>query len=762
MNLLRGKAYWPFFLIILVVIVFFRAFVFEGRLPIPSDTIIGLYHPFRDLYAQEYPNGIPFKNFLITDPVRQQYPWRELSIDLFKKFELPLWNPYSMAGYPLLGNHQSAPFYPLNILFLLMPFSLAWSLLILLQPLLAGIFLYLYLQNLRINPYASLLGSVSFAFSGFFIGWLEWGTILHVGLWLPLLLLSVDKIILSSEYKVLNTWSLLFIFSLTSSFFAGHLQTFFYVFLLTIVYMLVCRWQRGKRKNTLLLFAFCFLLFAIVAAVQWVPTLQLIGESARDLDRADWQQSGWFVPWQHLIQFVAPDFFGNPTTLNYWGVWNYGEFVGYIGILPLLMTIFALVARRDKNTLFFATVLILSLIFALPTFLAKLPYVLNVPFISTAQPTRLLFIADFSLTVLAAFGFDWLLKDRKKVWYPVILIGVILIGLWLFVIPGSDLLSAENREVANRNLRLPTILFVGSMLIFTAFQFLPRNRKVTLILCCILVAVAVFDLIRFGWKFTPFTDQAYLYSQTAVIDFLQKQEGQFRVMTTDDRVLPPNFSAIYRIQTIDGYDPLYLRRYGELIVASERGKPDISPPFGFNRIITPHNYDSKIIDLLGVRYVLSLTDLSSPKLTKVFQEGQTRVYENRIALPRAFFVEDIKWVGTNDEAIRVMFEENFDPRKMAVVENTKGGDPPAGGSPLRWNALGTSGRAEIIHYSENKIIIRTENERDGFLVLTDTFYPTWRATIDSSPATIYRVDYNFRSVIVPKGQHVIEFTVELF
>src|SRR5258708_2516312 len=123
----------PILILAAIVLSFFKSFFLQNLLPIPSDTIVGLYYPFRDLYASTNPNGLPFKNFLITDPVRQQYPWRNLSIDLEKKMQLPLWNPYSFAGTPLLANFQSAPFYPLNLLFFLLPFSTAWSVLIILQ-----------------------------------------------------------------------------------------------------------------------------------------------------------------------------------------------------------------------------------------------------------------------------------------------------------------------------------------------------------------------------------------------------------------------------------------------------------------------------------------------------------------------------------------------------------------------------------------------------------------------------------------------------
>src|SRR3989338_11019921 len=162
------KKFLPVLFIFIITIVFFWQFFLKGLLPMPADNIVGLYHPFRDLYAKDYPNGIPYKNFLLTDPIRQQYPWRELAISLQKKLEAPLWNPYSLAGTPLLANFQSAIFYPFNILFFLLPFPLAWGALIVLEILLAGIFLYLYLNHLRLNRWASILGAITFAFSGFF------------------------------------------------------------------------------------------------------------------------------------------------------------------------------------------------------------------------------------------------------------------------------------------------------------------------------------------------------------------------------------------------------------------------------------------------------------------------------------------------------------------------------------------------------------------------------------------------------------------
>lgn len=735
----------PIIFIFLLSVLFFWQFFIKGFLPIPSDTIIGLYHPFRDLYSKDYPRGIPFKNFLITDPVRQQYPWKNLALSSEKKLELPFWNPYSFSGMPLLANFQSGAFYPLNILFLIIPFNFAWSLLIFGAHLLGGLFMYFYLKNLRLNTRASLLGGIVFSFSGFFIAWMEWGTVAYTGLWLPLILLSIDKVVLEIKNRKAFAWSFVYLFSLLSSFFAGHLQIFFYVVVFSSVYFIARWWQYGRDVKILSLYIILGTLFFILSFIQWFPTFQLINLSARDIDQVNnWLKDGWFIPWEHIIQFIVPDFFGNPTTLNYWGVWNYGELVGYIGILPLIMAIFAIFQRRDKKTLFYGILFFVSLIFALPTVFAKIPFWLNIPFISSAQPTRFLFLICFSLSVLSALGFDYFIKDKKKISAlpSLIFVGVILSLLWIFI-------PKEHSAVVKNNLLLPTAIFTSYLLLIIFLIIFPRQKGINIIIYIIIMGVTAFDLLRFAWKFTPFTPAQYLFPQTKSIEFLEKNIGNFRLMSLDSQIFPPNFSIAYRLQSIDGYDPLYLRRYGELIAASERNKPNISLPFGFNRIITPHNYQSKIIDLLGVKYILSLADIHSSKLSKVFQEGETRIYENLEVLPRVFFVNQIEFANNKNEAIRKIFDIKFDQHSVAIIE-----DPDLKIKNIKNLEIG---KAMIVGYSTNEIKIDTDNTGNGFIVFTDTFYPTWKLKIDNVEEKIYRTDYNFRGAIIPKGKHTIIF-----
>ncbi|MBI3984698.1 MAG: YfhO family protein [Candidatus Levybacteria bacterium] len=744
------------FFVFIIVSLFFKDLAVKGNFPIPSDTIVGLYHPYRDFYAKDYSRGMPFKNSLITDPVRQQYPWKELVISLEKNLQLPLWNPYNFSGTPHLANFQSGSFSLFNVLFFLLPFSFAWSLTIFLQPLLIAIFTFLYLDNLRLNRKASILGAFSFAFCGFSVAWLEWGNILTTALWLPLILLAIDKINTAGSLKL--KWSIVFIFSLLASFFAGHIQIFMYLFVTSILYLIFRFFEKNKNLKKLIWFVVLWTIFVIISAIQWIPSLQFIFLSAREADQANWMIDGWFIPLQNIVQFLVPDFFGNPATLNYFGVFNYGEFIGYIGVISLILALFAIVFKRDREVAFFTILLIIAFIFAFPNIISKLPYKLSLPFLSTSQPTRLIFIIDFSLSVLAAFGLDLFLKEKgfKKIFLVLSFFAFIFGGLWLFVVTGGfNFISAENLSVIKRNLIFPSTLFVisaGLLITYLLRDKLKLNKKIIEYFPYLIIALLVFDLFRFGWKFLPFTNQQFLYPKTATINFLLENIDNYRIMETDARILPPNFSLIYKIQSVDGYDPLYLQRYGEFIAALGRDKPDISQPFGFNRIVTPQNYNSPLVDLLGVKYILSFKEIEEDGFVKAFQEGTTLVYENMRSFARVFFVGETIKASNKQEAMELLYED-IPLDKRAVLEDSLNEN-----LSRKWSV----GKVSLENYSENEIVIKTQNEDEGFLVLTDSFYPTWHAKIDGKKTEIYLTDYNFRGIIVPNGNHTVVFYNTLY
>jgi len=693
------KRFAPILIVLITVLALFFP-ITQNRLPIPADALVGLYHPFRDALASEFPSGIAYKNFLTTDPVRQQFLWKKLAIDQLKIGQIPWWNPYTHSGTPLLANFQAGVFYPLNIIFFFLNFTTAWTLFIFIQPLLAGLFFYMFLQNKKFHPIASSLGTLSFIFGGFFMVWLEWGNLGHTILWLPLLLLSIDKISQKSQKR----WQLIFIFSLISQFFAGHLQTSFYVLLTVLAYIIY-------KKKYLLFFSTAFLVFALITSFQWLPTLEYLNLSARSLDQASiLTRPDWFIPLQHIVQVFAPDFFGNPATLNYWGVWNYAEFVSYIGLIPLIFAVAALFNHKRPSSNFFSILLFTTLLFATPNYFSKLPFLFKIPFLSQAQPSRLLSLITFSLAFLAASGFNQFIKkttSRKILLKSSAFVGLSLVIVWLIAIFYSST-SPQDQLISIRNLILPTAVFV----FFTSIIYVRKHFRSQFLFSYLLLLVTAFDLFRFAHKFTPFAKAEYLFPQTKVIDFLKQDKDIFRIMSLDRRILPPNTTMAYNIQTIEGYDPLYLKSYAQLITELETGQ-DQQTPIAFNRIITPQNLNSDLVNKLNVKYILTLKDLENPHLELVFQEGQTRVYQNTKVNPRARFVQG-------------------------------------------------EGTLKIISYLPQQVSLSVAADSPSTIELADMSYPGWHVTVDNDPTTIQTSQYNFRQVSIPPGDHSITFTFKKY
>ena len=257
----------------------------------------------------------------------------------------------------------------------------------------------------------------------------------------------------------------------------------------------------------------------------------------------------------------------------------------------------------------------------------------------------------------------------------------------------------------------------------------------------------VADLFRFGWKFTPFTKPQWIFPQTKTIKKLQTESSLWRIMATNRRIMAPNFSVAYYLADVAGYDPLYLRSYGEMVASWGRDVADISPA-SFNRILTPDYYESFMKDLLGVRYVLSLTPLESSNLKLVFREGETLLYENNAVFPRAFFVDTVLKVQNAKQEMEEMYRLN-DALRTTAVSSDK--------IPIPEDSGGGEKSVEIHSYDPDKVLLRTVSDAPRLLVVTDLYYPTWQVTIDGSKSTIYRVDFGLRGVIIPEGTHTVEF-----
>jgi hypothetical protein len=486
---------------------------------------------------------------------------------------------------------------------------------------------------------SALFGGLVWAFSSFNLVWMEWGNIGHAGLYLPLALLAVDRLKVKSEkLKVRWKWYALLQFSLLSSLFAGHSQITLYLLAAVGLYWFI---RLGISKKSVLLFTIHCLLFTIFTSPQWFPFLKFTLGSNRTVEQANvLSREGFFIRPRQLVQLMAPDFFGNPSTLNYRGVWNYAEQIIYIGIIPLLFVFLGIIIKYSKKGVvdltsysilklhkFGLLLVIFGLLFAVDNPISRLPYQLRLPLISDLQPTRLSYLITFGLSILSAFGLNEFIRHPRKLLSKIMTILAIFAVLLFALLIISSKFSPDEKLVSQRNLIFPFITLGMGILISSALWIVPK--KTYSLLLTLYFLFSILDLFRFGWKFTPFSPKEYLYPITPTIKFLQNnmQEND-RYMTLDRRILPPNANIIYKLKSIEGYDPIYSRQYALLVKEMESGIVTDKPQ-SFGRIVRPTNYKSPITALLGVRYVLSLSDLEEKEWIKVFQEGETRIYERR-------------------------------------------------------------------------------------------------------------------------------------
>lgn len=757
------KKYYFVLVITLIVAVFFYKFLIFGLLPIPSDSLVGMYHPWRDMYSRQYPRGIPFKNFLTTDPIRQQIPWRKIAIDNWKKGHLPTWNPYSFSGTPLAANSQAAVFYPLNVIFGIFSFSIAWSLLIFFQPLLSGIFMFLYLRNTNIHAFAVWFGTITWMFSGFHIAWMTWGTINHVSLWLPLLLLLIDRLTMDAKSLTKKSHYLWVFILLIGSIFqllAGHLQISIYVMLLVFIYYI---WKLYLlRKSTHHKFFICiFLLYSILFILGSlpfiIPIIKLTLESSRISQNLLWQMEGWFLPWQHLVQFFVPDFFGNPATLNYWGVWNYGEFIGYIGIIPMLFVGFSFLQFKNQSLKFWILTLLLCLLYALPTPLSKSIYQLSIPVLSALQPTRIIVIIDFALSIMTAYGIQTFIQDRNKYWWiPLLSISFLILALWGWIFSIRYTSSFQdlrlNILVSQRNMILPTFLGILGIICFSCMILMKKLKKYTTVIFIILLCITLGDLYRVGWKFIPFTHADYFYPETKTLEYLQAQAKPYRVAILDDELFPSNTLAYYGIESVEGYDSLYSQTYAEFISLVENGEVKNNRGANRSRFISVRNFRSPLFPLLNVKYVISLHEVFDPHLKLVTKEGQTNIYEYALAMPRVYVADTLIHVENLENSATALGKFSARDLKSAVTE-----------APIPKDINFQSGdMVNLIDYNSTYMRVQTHCQSVCFVVVLNPFDSNWKVYMDNTIVPIYRTNYAFQGVMVQPGEHTLLFNYKLY
>ena len=155
-----------------------------------------------------------------------------------------------------------------------------------------------------------------------------------------------------------------------------------------------------------------------------------------------------------------------------------------------------------------------------------------------------------------------------------------------------------------------------------------------------------------------------------------------------------------------------------------------------------------LIDQDGNRYLFSqLAGFSNHTLA--FRSDDVAIFENHAVLPRVFLAYEVHEAADEDEASMILRSPKFDPLRHVVL-------PAEKTSPVSGPTAGIE-RVELELYSSSRVVVQVEAPVDGYLVLTDTWYPGWRAFVDGEETRVLRADLAFRSVFVPAGQHRITF-----
>lgn len=726
----------PFAVVVVLWLIFTAPFWLKGQLPFPTKYLVSFFPPWSATYA------MPVKNAAMPDVITQIYPWKHLTIATWKIAQVPLWNPYSFAGTFHAGNYQSAVFSPTNLLYALLPAPAAWSIVVLLQPLVAGWGMYLLLRTLGRSRPARIVGSVAFMFCGFMTTWMAYGTLGYAAVWLPWLF----AVILQYERHRSFFWGACLSIGMALSFLSGHFQISLYVTSATFIFITSRMfWNRSIRQGLVLS---GFMVLGIIIAL---PQLWLTLDAYLQSVRSSSFVKGEIIPWSYLITMIAPDFYGNPVTRNDW-FGHYAEWATYTGVIPWILALLPVFFRRTKDIAVFLFLVIGGLLLALPTPFSDLLFALKIPVLSTSAASRIVVLVSFGLSVLAAYGFDIVREaawtERKK--YLRYMCGIAILwavvwGILLF----NPIWEADTLSIAKRNFILPTVFMVvafGSIGMVT--QFRSWVRRIGLL---VLVAVTVFEMYRYVTKWLPFEPPEFFYPNTPVIEYLTKHIGNDRVFGN----IGGEVGVRFGIPLIEGYDAMYQGRYGEFIRSAGTGTFEQSG----RSVVTLEKhglYAEQVLQMLGVRYVVHRkSDGRSPwaypvwlfdHYRQVYADDHYEIYENTKALPRTYLVPAVQIKQTNEEILAAMYVRDFNIRQSVILETVPQLDPQAG-----------NGSAQIVSYTPNQVRITVQSDGPQMLVLSDVYEKGWQATVNSVTVPVYRANYAFRAIAVPAGNSTVTF-----
>jgi hypothetical protein len=729
------------------------------------------------------------------------FPSKVFTWELLRRGELPLWNPYVFFGVPFLANIQMGVLYPPNVLFGLWEFHRAvsigqWAHLSVGA---AGMY-FLCRRGWELAPMASLFGGLAFAGSGFFAAHMGHLNQVHASIWLPWIALSQMRLARTISgglpdaqnrtYQWIRRllpavpWTIGGGAAVALQLTAGHTQEAYYSLLslglLAAGFSLFPPLLAPARASHLVAYALTVGNGALVAAAQLLPTFELSRFSYRRGGVPLEEAVAFGVERTHILETILPTFWSLPGQ----------EVTGYVGVITLILAVPGLALSGSRRVVLALSGLALfSLTLSMGTYtpLYALLHQWLPQFDSFRAPGRWLLIWTFAVAGLAAHGVHGLryrqqseLRERAAHGYGVALAAVAaallfaiwrtnevhaiqwlpharVAVLWILAAMGAAALGmvALFSRVHWPQLALSIVL---ALELGYAAREMEYNRPNAPDLYREMPVIARHLRSLTGLEGAQATALPDRVVSLAVDERLDRERLSRTVMNGDGdaeyrryaamlEAIRPNLGVTMGLPTVDGYDGglLPLRdyaRFKSLLITAETPVPHYTlGPQAFGRA------DASLLGVLNVRFLLTDGRFGAPGPGWVLHgeaPGAAWLYENTRVLPRAFLAGDTVVEPDPDRAIGLM--RSLDLGRTAVINR-----------PLPRALSPPSGTVRIDRASAGEVVAQVETTGEALLVLTDTFYPGWRASVDGRPVSIVQANVLFRGVVVPAGSHEVRF-----
>jgi len=659
------------------------------------------------------------------DGVYQVLPWLQFQAATLHHGQLPLWDPHEWGGQPLVGQVQPGAAYPVNWLLFSLPLRRGFIRLGILQwyfvviHFMAAWFCYLLCRDLGRSRAASLLAGVAFALAGW-MGTIEWPQMLNSALWTPLIFLFLLRVM--RAWRTVASAALAGTF-LGMAFLAGHHQIPIFVSLAAAGSWIYLFFRNGRPDWSLWRPALVFALFCfLVGALQSLPAWEAGRLSVR------WVGLPEPVTWNQPVPYDIHTGFGL-FPLSLLGIVvpgisrNANPFLG-MGLVSMAFLGVA-TAWKLKVVRFFAILALGGLLFSLAGygFFHGLLYAL-LPIVDKARnPSMAIFIFHFAIVLLSAYGIDNYKSIKTSTWLPrlwrfLLIFAALLYFLLLFRTLGSIQGGLDPDPIA---MAAFTALLLAVTLYTWAWGHIGSRGAYAAVFCIILTETALFSGAGWHNRDNPHFYLKEILQDPDIASFISRQPGLAR-LEIDSAQIPYNFGDWYGVDVFGGY------------LAS----------LTTNVLRAQGTYQARM--LAGVNYYLGSKSIR-PNQVEVYASSRgVKVYSNPEAFPRVWSVHRVDSIGSGQEIPARLERPLADLRDHAFVS----APAPA------LDVCPAPDRVDLLRRDVNSLAIAADMQCKGLVVVGETYYPGWRATVDGQAAPLFETYGFLRGVVVGGGRHRVE------